>query len=50
MAEFAALSELLATRLTGAAGSALDPADQTACRDAARSASEICTLLTWSGP
>jgi hypothetical protein len=49
MAELAALSELLATRLAGAARFALDPGDQTACRDAARSASEIFTLLTGSG-
>ena len=48
--ELAALSELLATRLTEAALSARENADQTACCDAARSARDICALLTGSRP
>ena len=46
----AALSELLAKRLTEAARSAPIPADRTACADAARSARDIQALLTASGP
>ena len=49
-AELAALSELLAARLTEAARSAPDHADQAACRDAARSARNIQALLTGSRP
>jgi hypothetical protein len=49
-AELAALTELLATRLTEAAHSAPDNADQAACRDAARSARDIHALLTGSRP
>jgi hypothetical protein len=45
-AELAALSELLVTRLTKAAQSASDHADQTACRDAARLARDTRALLT----
>ena len=48
--ELAALSELLVTRLTQAAHSAPDHADQAACRDAARSARDIYVLLTGSRP
>ena len=48
--QLAALSDLLATRLTAAAGTAQDPADRAACTDAARSARDICALLTGSGP
>jgi hypothetical protein len=50
MVELATLSDLLATRLTKAAHSAPDSADQAACRDAARSARDICALLTGSRP
>jgi hypothetical protein len=46
----AALSELLARRLTEAARSAPIPADQTACTDAARSARDIQALLAASEP
>jgi hypothetical protein len=49
-AELAALSELLVTRLTEAAHSAPDNADQAACRDAARSARDMYALLTRSRP
>jgi hypothetical protein len=49
-AELAALSELLVTRLTESAHSAPDSADQAACRGAARSARDICALLTGSRP
>ena len=48
--ELAALSELLATRLTEAARSASDPGDRTACADAARSARDIQALLTADEP
>ena len=48
--KLAALSELLARRLTEAARSAPISADRTACTDAARSAREIQALLTASGP
>jgi hypothetical protein len=46
----ASLSELLAIRLTEAARSAPDPGDRAACRNAARLARDIHTLLTASGP
>ena len=46
----AALSELLATRLTEVVRSASDPGDRTACTDAARSARDIQALLTASNP
>jgi len=40
------LSNLVAGRLTQAAACAPDPADQDACTHAARSARDICGLLT----
>jgi hypothetical protein len=46
----AALSDLLAARLTTAAASARDPADATACTDAAQSARAIHALLTGTSP
>jgi hypothetical protein len=46
----AALSELLAARLTDAARDAPGCSDQAACRDAARSARDIHALLTGNGP
>jgi hypothetical protein len=46
----AALSELLAVRLTDAARAAPGHGDQAACRDAARSARDIHALLTGNGP
>ena len=49
-ASLAALSELLAARLTDAARDAPRQGDQAACRDAARSAREIHALLTGNGP
>jgi hypothetical protein len=42
----AGLSNLVARRLTQAAACAPDPADQGACTHAARSARDICGLLT----
>jgi len=48
-AALAVLSELLATRLTDAAGSAPGHTDQTACYEAARAARDIHSLLTGSG-
>jgi hypothetical protein len=42
----ASLSRLVAARLTHAAACAPDPADRDACTHAARSAREICGLLT----
>jgi len=42
----AALSSLLAERLTQAAASAADTADQAACRFAARNALDICEMLS----
>jgi len=48
--KLAALSELLARRLTEAARSAPISADRTACTDAAHSARDIQALLTVSGP
>ena len=48
--KLAALSELLARRLTEAARSAPISADRSACTDAARSARDIQALLTASGP
>ena len=48
--KLAALSELLARRLTETARSAPISADRTACTDAARSARDIQALLTVSGP
>jgi hypothetical protein len=50
IASLAALSELLAARLTDAARGAPGHGDQAACRDAARSAREIHALLTGNGP
>jgi hypothetical protein len=49
-AELAALSELLVIRLTDAAHSAPDKADQAACRAAARSVGDIYALLTGNRP
>jgi hypothetical protein len=49
-ASLAALSELLAARLTDAARGAPGHGDQAACRAAARSAREIHALLTGNGP
>ena len=49
-ASLAALSELLAARLTDAARDAPGRGDQAACRDAARSARDIHALLTGNGP
>jgi hypothetical protein len=49
-ASLAALSELLAARLTDAPCDAAVRSDQAACRDAARSAREIHALLTGNGP
>jgi hypothetical protein len=49
-ASLAALSELLAARLTDAARGAPGRGDQAACRAAARSAQEIHALLTRNGP
>lgn len=46
----AALSELLAARLTDAARDASGRGDQVACRDAARSARDIHALLSGNGP
>jgi hypothetical protein len=46
----AVLSQLLASRLTDAATSAPNPGDQAACTAAARSARDIHSLLTGSGP
>lgn len=43
--EVAALSQLLAVRLTEAAGNAISEADQAACQQAARHAARICELL-----
>jgi hypothetical protein len=40
------LSELLAAQLEAAAGTAVDPADQAACRNAARHARDVHGLLT----
>ena len=48
--QLAALGGLLATRLTEAAGTAQDPADRTACTDAACSARDVHALMTGSGP
>jgi hypothetical protein len=48
--EVAALAELLAVRLDGAAGSVAHPRDQAACREAARCAREVCALLGGSEP
>ena len=50
VSELAALSQLLVARLIQAAAWARDHGDRTACRDGARSAREIHTLLTGSGP
>ena len=50
VSELAELSQLLAAQLVQAAGRAGDHGDRTACRDAARSAREIHSLLTGSGP
>jgi hypothetical protein len=49
-ASLAALSELLAARLTDAARDAPGHGDQAVCRAAARSAREIYALLTGNGP
>jgi hypothetical protein len=49
-ASLAALSELLAARLTDAARGASGSGDQAACRAAARSAQDIHALLTGNGP
>jgi hypothetical protein len=46
----AALSRLLAVRLTQAGASAPDPGDRAACADAARCAENIYGLLHRSGP
>ena len=46
----AALSHLLVARLVQAAAWARDHGDRAACHDAARSAREIHSLLTGSGP
>jgi hypothetical protein len=46
----AALSHLLMARLVQAAARARDHGDRAACHDAARSAREIHSLLTGSGP
>ena len=47
VAEVAAkLSTLVAERLTQAAASAPDTGDQTACRNAAQSARDICGMLS----
>jgi hypothetical protein len=50
VSELAALSELLVARLVQAVSWARGHDDRTACRDAARSAREIHSLLTGSGP
>jgi hypothetical protein len=49
-AELAGLSELLAARLADAARGAPDPGDQAACRNAARFARDIPSLLTGNEP
>jgi hypothetical protein len=46
----AGLSHLVAGRLTQAAARAPDTGDQAACRHAARSARDICEMLTSSRP
>lgn len=46
----AALSQLLAARLTAAAGSAQDPDDEAACAHAAGHAESIHVMLRGSGP
>jgi hypothetical protein len=48
--EVAALAGLLADRLDGAAGSAANPRDRAACREAARCAREVRALLAGSEP
>ena len=50
VSELATLSQLLVARLVQASAWAGDHGDRTACRDAARSAREIHSLLTGSGP
>jgi hypothetical protein len=50
VSELATLSQLLVARLVQASVWAGDHGDRTACRDAARSAREIHSLLTGSGP
>ena len=46
----ASLSELLAAQLESAAVAAVDPADQAACRNGARCARDVHSLLTGQAP